>query len=149
MGQTFAAEDFDRIDIDDGKSMENDVKLDVDATLTNTIKNGDNISNNNNININMDSIEDEPDIKEQKLDDSAIETEKMWIEAIALEPKSSHLRAQLANHYFSQNRLNEAAYTYQQAIRLDSSNVIAYYDYAFMRHHQFYTSLAKLKYVCM
>ena len=69
----------------------------------------------------------------------------MWIDAIAQELKSSHLRNQLANHYFSQNRLNEAEFAYKAAINLDKTNTIAHYDYAFMRHHQFYWSLAKLK----
>eukprot|EP01084_Bolivina_argentea_P134242 236813_1 len=81
--------------------------------------------------------------KENKLNEDEIIEEKMWIDAIAAEPKSSHLRNQLANHYFSQNRLREAEFAYKAAINLDRSNSIAHYDYAFMRHHQFYWSLAK------
>ena len=87
------------------------------------------------------------DVEEEEVyvNEDALNEEKMWIDAIAQEPKSSHLRNQLANHYFSQNRLNEAEFAYKAAMNLDKTNTIAHYDYAFMRHHQFYWSLAKLK----
>ena len=98
-----------------------------------------------------DDADDNDDDEEEEeegptLNEDALNEEKMWIDAISQEPKSSHLRNQLANHYFSQNRLNEAEFTYKAAINLDKTNTIAHYDYAFMRHHQFYWSLAKLKF---
>ena len=80
-----------------------------------------------------------------EIDDEELNEEKMWIEAIGQDPKSSHLRNQLANHYFSRNRLKEAEFAYKAAISLDATNAIAHYDFAFMRHHQFYWALSKFR----
>lgn len=79
------------------------------------------------------------------VDMNVVATERIWIEAIAEEPRSAHLRTQLANYYFQQSRLKEASYSYEQAIQLDPQNIIAHYDYAFMKHHQFYFALAQFE----
>ena len=84
---------------------------------------------------------------EDDIDLTTVNTERMWIEAIAEEPKSAHLRTQLANYYFQSSRLKEASYSYEIAIQLDPNNIIAHYDYAFMKHHQFYFALAQFEYV--
>ena len=90
----------------------------------------------------IDDDDEEPQIQ---IDEEELNEEKMWIDAIAQDPKSSHLRNQLANHYFSRNRLKEAEFAYKAAIGLDPSNAIAHYDFAFMRHHQFYWALSKFR----
>ena len=81
----------------------------------------------------------------ETLNEDDLREEQMWIAAISQDPRSAHLRNQLANHYFSRSRLSEAEFAYKAAIDLDKKSVISHYDFAFMRHHQFYWALSRLK----
>ncbi|ETO14219.1 hypothetical protein RFI_23150, partial [Reticulomyxa filosa] len=81
----------------------------------------------------------------EKMSQDKVSYERRWIDAISEDPKSSSVRVQFANYLFSQHRFEEAQFQFDAALRLDPNNIIALYDLAFMKHHQFYHAFSQTK----